>query len=519
VDQSNAGTVAGRGACSRARGRGAALGAWGLAALAGLAGCETDSFFDVSQTGRFEWTPTKVPILTKIGAIEGDATEYVQYSDVTPEDLIPEVRAYRVGPGDTIQVVVWDIPVQGSATPYERLVDNRGFISIPELGELYVSGQTAEGVREVVVQAASRFVQNPLVDVQVVDRRQQTFNVFGAVPAPGLFLIPSPDYRLLEALAAARGFPPATQEIYVIRQVALTSEVSGVSPPPEGAAPSGPTDTPGGEKLIELIDELSKPPSGGGAAGGGGSPGVYAGSEWTAAAQPENTNPPEPAVDLVESQPASTQPQPPVTPPSTPESDTAWVFLDGKWVQVRRPSAAESPAAPGAQPANLVTQRVIRVPVKPLVAGDAKYNIVVRPGDLIRVPYADTGNLYMHGNVQRPGVYRLPEDGRLTLKRAITAAGGLSAIGIAERVDITRIVGRDMEATIRLNYRAIEEGTQPDIYLKPDDRINVGTNFWAYPVAVIRNGFRASYGFGFLLDRNFGNDVFGPPPTDRGREF
>ncbi len=37
----------------------------------------------------------------------------------------------------------------------------------------------------------------------------------------------------------------------------------------------------------------------------------------------------------------------------------------------------------------------------------------------------------------------------------------------------------------------------------------------ADPAAVVRNGFRASYGFGFLLDRNFGNDVFGAPPTNR----
>jgi polysaccharide export outer membrane protein len=31
---------------------------------------------------------------------------------------------------------------------------------------------------------------------------------------------------------------------------------------------------------------------------------------------------------------------------------------------------------------------------------------------------------------------------------------------------------------------------------------------------VFRNGFRVTYGFGFLLDRNFGNDVFGAPPIN-----
>jgi hypothetical protein len=31
---------------------------------------------------------------------------------------------------------------------------------------------------------------------------------------------------------------------------------------------------------------------------------------------------------------------------------------------------------------------------------------------------------------------------------------------------------------------------------------------------VIRNGFRMTYGFGFLIDRNWGNDIFGAPPTN-----
>jgi len=155
--------------------------------------------------------------------------------------------------------------------------------------------------------------------------------------------------------------------------------------------------------------------------------------------------------------------------------------------------------------------------LKPLLAGDAQYNLVVRPGDVIRVPPPEIGNVYVAGQVARPGVYSLPAVGRLTLQRVITAAGGLSAIAIPERVDLTRMVGPSRQATIMLNLRAIAEGTQPDVFLKPDDRINVGTTFWALPLAVVRGGFRANYGFGFQLDRNFGNDVFGAPPTNVGR--
>jgi hypothetical protein len=68
-----------------------------------------------------------------------------------------------------------------------------------------------------------------------------------------------------------------------------------------------------------------------------------------------------------------------------------------------------------------------------------------------------------------------------------------------------------------VDLAAIRNRTEPDIYMEKDDHIIIGTNFFATPLAVIRNGFRMTYGFGFLLDRNFGNDVFGPPPQDFGQ--
>jgi hypothetical protein len=214
-----------------------------------------------------------------------------------------------------------------------------------------------------------------------------------------------------------------------------------------------------------------------------------------------------PAIDLPDStrsQPMSGGPGPLANPDG---AGSNWVFVDGKWVRTAPAGSGGKGGAGDEQ--RVVTQRVIRVPVGPLLAGAADVNVVIRPGDVVRVPQARTGLVYMTGFVARPGPYNLPTDGRLTLQRAVVAAGGLSGLAIPERVDLTRMVGRDRQATIRLDLRAIAEQTQPDIYLKPDDQINVGTNFWATPLAVIRGGFRASYGFGFILDRNFDEDVFG----------
>ena len=105
--------------------------------------------------------------------------------------------------------------------------------------------------------------------------------------------------------------------------------------------------------------------------------------------------------------------------------------------------------------------------------------------------------------------------GELTLSRLVSAAGGLGQIAIPQRVDLVRKIAPDREAAIRVNLAAIRNRAEPDIVMRADDHIIIGTNFFATPLAVIRNGFRMTYGFGFLLDRNFGNDVFGPPPVNQ----
>lgn len=496
--------------------------------VGGMIGCEVDSYFDPSVTGYWEHTPTSVPILERLAAIEEAPQDEIETSEPTREDLIAEAMAYRLGPSDELEIQVENFSQSSRTDQIPATVDQRGYINFPKIGSLYVLGKTDSEVTEIIAQAIreKQILADPKVLVTVRAQRQQTFSVTGGVAQPGGYFIPKPDYRLLEALTAAGGVSEQAQKILVIRQVPLSDEVRGVSVPP---APSEkPVDAPetkpplkpeDAEKIMRDILE-GEPKKSNGSPGAMGV-GVRGAGARRVGAQPEGAKQPEkkPEIDLInERMPTEgvneSQPGAPVSAPV--RGKTKWVFINGQWTRQTGMSPRATPAAPSIDPLakanvaqDVMAQRVIEVPAQRLLAGHADVNIVIRPGDVIRVPIPDQGLYYIEGAINNPGAYGIPPSGKLTLQQAIVAANGLAGQAIPERVDLTRRVSNDREATIRLNYRAIAEKTQPNIYVKPEDVINIGTNFWAFPLAVFRQGIRASYGFGFILDRNFSGDVFG----------
>jgi len=209
-----------------------------------------------------------------------------------------------------------------------------------------------------------------------------------------------------------------------------------------------------------------------------------------------------------------------------------WIFRNGKWVPVQvgspklpepiepvRPvikfEPGEKPIGPFEEPSPPVLERkpgagsrLIRIPADKLLAGDLRYNIVIKPGDSIHVPVDIVGEFCIMGNVNRTGF--IPITGRLmTLKMAIAAAGGLGPLAWPKRVEVVRRIGRKEEETVMVDLDKIASGEQPDFFIKPNDLINVGTHPTSRWRAILRNAFRATYGFGFVYDRNFSDRDFG----------
>ncbi len=227
-----------------------------------------------------------------------------------------------------------------------------------------------------------------------------------------------------------------------------------------------------------------------------------------------------PAAGKTPVQPAAAQPQP-LAAQTQSHGQPEWVLRNGNWVQASRGQAQPSPVTPpeavetprtlplengelpvGRQWDQAAGTRVIRIPTDRLLAGDPKYNVVIKPGDTIHVPVDLIGEFYIMGNVNRTGV--IPITGRpMTLKMAIAAAGGLGPLAVPKRVEVIRRIGNKREEIVLVDLDRIASGEQPDFFIKPNDLINVGTDATSRWRAVLRNAFRAAYGFGFVYDRNF----------------
>jgi polysaccharide export outer membrane protein len=433
-------------------------------ALSGLlAGCDGPFMNDFLNPGEphilGKGRPLIIPVLdTLASGIEEPDSAYSNATDIEPADLVPDVSDYKIGPNDLVNVSIFDLLGEGTGEQVKTVrVTETGMISLPFIPPVKADGLTERGLELAVSKAYedARLIRNARVSVTVAEARARTFAIQGNVGAPGEYQITRPDFRMLDAMVASKAPQSAigVDYAYIIRKPIPASQ-SGATTPASPPAPdmSAPTTQPG--------DLLAPPP----------------------------LNPPSNS--------------PPTTPPSP----------QGRANSAGRAVAMDNVAGSGAShifkfddieaPTD---QRIIRVPIDQLRQyGELKYNVVIRPGDMIIVPDATQGVYYLGGHVARPGAFGLGGI-KVTLKQAWISAGGGDDFAIPDRTEIVRRIGTNREVCVRINLGNILSLTDPDIYLKPNDVVFVGTHFVAPFIAAIRNSFRITYGMGFLYDRNFYN--------------
>jgi protein involved in polysaccharide export with SLBB domain len=477
---------------------------------------------------------------------------------------------YILSPGDIVRISVFELFQDGILFRDDYVITETGKISMPEVGIVQAAGLTESQLEDEMrnILEPSK-LKEASVSVFLIRSERRTVSILGnGVATPSRYLIPRYGFRLADAIATAGGIREFNvSNIYVAR--AVTGEEEDVAPRIEPtvpllerAVPRAPVERMGvpAEDMLEIIA-----PHAGNAQSQDqlvvASAEMASEKELANAARPQafelsprgemgfakgrtrqsrvalenrGTDIDESLLEAMEDILRSSRRPGDSRIISEPaerkeEARIEWIFQDGKWVPVRvgRPVPAEPevpvepkrPREPLKErlPADFgweqigaggVQTRVIRIPVDRFQAGDPRYNIAIRPGDTVYVPVDIIGEFYIMGNTRNQGAINLT--GRpMTLKMAIAAAGGLGELAWPKRCEVIRRLGKDREEIVMVDLDKIASGEQPDFFIKPDDLINVGTHPTARWRFILRNAFRATYGFGFIYDRNFADRDFG----------
>ncbi len=438
--------------------------AFGVALTVGAAGCEVPSFLDPTvvtdpdKSNQLREDGSATPIVSVILddldlGVSAPDQPYANARDVTADDLEIKTADYIVGPGDQLRVTIYDYPQPGSQLLDAFEVSSTGSINLPDVQEVPVEGLTetesARAIEEAYVRAQIFRDGAARVNVLAFTKQNRTFTMIGsAVARANRYVITQPDFRLLDAIALAGGTTNAgivSEYVFVVRSTDTAENAGGNRPPPRDA---------GGNRPVR----------------------------------------PGPNDDL--------------RPRSRVESQDVDAPAD-EWAPAYAQDTGRGGNSSGAfefePPTEPDNTEVLRIPIGELLNGQLKYNVVVRPGDIVIMEAEAQGVYYVGGNAAVTGVFQVSPQNPVTLKRAIVAARGFTPVAIPQRTQLIRKMG-DQDVFVRVNLKKIFLGQEPDLYVKPDDMIMVGTNFPAPFLAALRNGFRVSYGFGFLYDRNFGRD-------------
>jgi polysaccharide biosynthesis/export protein len=135
-------------------------------------------------------------------------------------------QTYAVGPGDVLQIVVWDHPelaaAQGSAQaqtsqrPADPLagfiVEQNGNLTFPFAGTIHVAGLHTDEIQQRLSVALTRYFVKPQVTVRMASFRAHQVFVDGEVHSAGALQVNDVPMSIYDAIARAGGFNDAADQ-------------------------------------------------------------------------------------------------------------------------------------------------------------------------------------------------------------------------------------------------------------------------------------------------------------------
>jgi len=121
---------------------------------------------------------------------------------------------YRLGPGDTVRIQVYQNP---DLTLETRVTEN-GTITFPLIGSAKIGGLTVSAAERVIADAlkSGGFIKQPQVTVMPVQIRSAQVSVLGQVNRPGRYPLETLNINVSEVLAIAGGIAPTGADVAIV---------------------------------------------------------------------------------------------------------------------------------------------------------------------------------------------------------------------------------------------------------------------------------------------------------------
>ena len=125
------------------------------------------------------------------------------------------VRAYRIGPGDLLELKVFEVKELDQTVR----VSEDGSITLPLLGRVVIEGLTQEGVvQKLAGLLSAKYVKNPQVTIFIKEYKNQQVAVIGAVVNAGSYELVG-RRNLLQIISMAGGFSETFgNEVFILRE-------------------------------------------------------------------------------------------------------------------------------------------------------------------------------------------------------------------------------------------------------------------------------------------------------------
>jgi len=158
----------------------------------------------------------KIAVLAAAAVIVvAPALALVQNPPQTQDAKDALVRAYRIGPGDLLELKVFEVKELDQTVR----VSEDGSMTLPLLGRVMVEGLTQEGVvQKLTGLLQAKYVKNPQVTIFIKEYKNQQVAVIGAVEKAGSYELVGRK-NLLQIISMAGGFSEtAGNEVFILRE-------------------------------------------------------------------------------------------------------------------------------------------------------------------------------------------------------------------------------------------------------------------------------------------------------------